>query len=381
MKLLHTADWHVGKTIKGLSRIDEHTRVLGDIVLIADTERVDAVIIAGDIYETASPGPDAEALVLRTLLDLRDTGARVFVIAGNHDNAARFDAVRPVFAAIDVDIMGTPLRPSDGGLLEFTTSDGTGVRIARLPFCSQRSVLRAQQLLGLDAAALAATYDERIRQLLQSLTEGFADDAVNLVVSHCMVTGAHLGGGERSAQTYLDYWVGAQAFPAHANYVALGHLHRTQSVNGPAPAWYSGSPIQVDFGERDEPNHALVVTAAPGHPSVVDHVEVAGARRLRTIRGTLDELASVGVADEYLRVVVTDPPRAGLADRARELLGEHVVEVRLEASVPTPAAGPSREQRAGRSPHELFAEFLGEQQIDDRRLGALFARLLDVVER
>ena len=312
---------------------------------------------------------------------LRDTGARVFVIAGNHDNAARFDAVRPVFAAIDVDVMGSPRRPIDGGVLEFTTNDGTGVRIARLPFCSQRSVIRAQQLLGLDAAALAATYDERVRQLVQSLTAGFGDDAVNLVVAHCMVTGAELGGGERSAQTYLDYWVGAQAFPAHANYVALGHLHRTQSVAGPAPAWYSGSPIQVDFGERDEPNHALLVTSAPGQPSVVDPVEVVGARRLRTLRGTVDELASISVADEYLRVVVTDPMRAGLADHVRDLFGEQVVEVRLESSVATPARGPSRDQRAGLSPHELFAEFLREQQIDDPRLGVLFARLLDEVDR
>ena len=106
MKLLHTADWHVGKTIKGQSRLDEHRAVLADIVRIADVERVDIVLIAGDVYETAAPNPDAEALVLRTLLDLRDTGANVVVLAGNHDNARRFEAVRPVFAALDVTVMG-----------------------------------------------------------------------------------------------------------------------------------------------------------------------------------------------------------------------------------------------------------------------------------
>ena len=72
---------------------------------------------------------------------------------------------------------------------------------------------------------------------------------MNIVTAHGMVTGAQLGGGERSAQTYMDYWIGAAAFPAHAHYVALGHVHRTQQIGGAAPIWYSGSPIQVDFGD------------------------------------------------------------------------------------------------------------------------------------
>src|SRR4029078_2569493 len=79
VKLLHTADWHVGKSIKGLSRLAEHEAVLADIVRVADAERLDVVVVAGDVYETTTPSPDAEALVLRTLLDLRETGARVVV--------------------------------------------------------------------------------------------------------------------------------------------------------------------------------------------------------------------------------------------------------------------------------------------------------------
>ena len=166
VKLLHTADWHVGKTIKGQSRLAEHRAVLADIVRIADTENVDVVLIAGDLYETAAPTPDAEALVLKTLLDLRDTGAHVIVISGNHDNAPRFEAVRPLFAALGVVVMGAPRRPADGGVVEVVGRSGDSVRVALVPFLSQRGIIRTEQLMGQDAGQNVATYDERMRQMV-----------------------------------------------------------------------------------------------------------------------------------------------------------------------------------------------------------------------
>ena len=121
MKLLHTADWHVGRTIRGRSRLDEHVAVLGEIVEIARRERVDLVAVVGDLFETASPPPEAEAVVYRTLLALAETGARVAVVAGNHDNARRLHAVAPVFeSAGAIHLVTEPTRPDDGGLWRFT---------------------------------------------------------------------------------------------------------------------------------------------------------------------------------------------------------------------------------------------------------------------
>ena len=379
MKLLHTADWHVGKTIKGQSRLAEHRAVLADIVRIADDEQVDVVLVVGDLYETAAPTPDAEALVLRTLLDLRDTGAQVIVIAGNHDNAARFEAVRPLFAALGVVVLGAPRRPGDGGVVEVTTRGGETVRVALVPFLSQRGIIRTEQLLGQDAGANVATYDERMRQMVGALCTPFADDAVNVIAAHCMVTGAALGGGERAAQTYMDYAIGAAAFPAHAHYVALGHLHRTQQIAGAAPIWYSGSPLQVDFGEVDAPNNVLVVGADRKSPAVVRPIAVSGGRPLRTMRGTVDELRALAgdSGDAYLRVYVDGPVRAGLAQDVREFLGDAVVEVRLGA--PPDRSRAARSQLTGQTPHELFAGYLENVGVEDPRLTALFAELLDEV--
>ncbi len=378
MKLLHTADWHVGKTIKGQSRLAEHKAVLADIVRIADTESVDVVLVAGDLYETAAPSPDAEALVLKTLLDLRETGAQVIVISGNHDNAPRFEAVRPVFAALGVVVMGAPRRPSDGGVVEVTGRDGDAMRVALVPFCSQRGIIRTEQLMGQDAGSNIATYDERMRRMVGALCEPFADDAVNVIAAHCMVTGASLGGGERAAQTYMDYAIGAAAFPAHAHYVALGHLHRTQQIAGVSPIWYSGSPLQVDFGEGDAPSNVLLVSATRNQPAVVRPVAVAGGRRLRTLRGTVDQLRAFAgdAGDAFLRVLVEGPTKAGLAEDVRELLGDSVVEVRLAAPADSPRSG-TRSKLAGQTPHELFAAYLEGVGVDDPRLNALFAELLD----
>jgi DNA repair protein SbcD/Mre11 len=380
MKFLHTSDWHVGKLLKGASRLDEHRRVLAEIADVARREAVDLIVVAGDVYESAAPTADAQAVAWRALLDLRDTGAKVVVIAGNHDNAHQFDALRPVMAELDITMLGLPVRPEAGGIIEVAGRAGDRACLALLPFCSQRYVVRAAELMTGDAASHAGSYAERMQALLHALSRDFSTDTVNIVVSHCMARGGRLGGGERDAQTVEPYWVSGTAFPS-AHYVALGHLHLTQEIPGAAPIWYCGSPIQVDFGEVEDDKHVLVVEAMPSQPAKVRAVKLETGERLAIVEGTLEELPARAAlqGDAYLRVVVHEPARAGLADEVRALLGERVVEVRLQ-----PADDEKRGRagegstRSNRSPHDLFRTFLAEAGYDDDRLVALFDRLLDV---
>lgn len=375
MKLLHTSDWHVGKRLKGESRLEEHAQVLTEIAAVARREAVDVIVVAGDVYESAAPAPDAQAVALRAILELRDTGAKVVVIAGNHDNPHQFEALRPVMAELDITMLGHPARPESGGFVEVTTRGEERVNLALLPFCSQRYIVRAAQLMTGDAAEYAGDYAERMRALLEVLTADFSGDAVNVIVAHCMARGGRLGGGERDAQTVEPYWVSGTAFPA-AHYVALGHLHLTQEIPGAAPIWYCGSPIQVDFGEEGDAKHVLVIEATPKTPAKVHPVALGSGVRLATAEGTLAELRALagGFGDAYLRVIAHEPARAGLADEVRALFGGRVVEVRLDSSVT--AAG-ERPRRTGRSAHDLFASYLAELSYDDDRLVALFDRLLD----
>jgi len=200
-------------------------------------------------------------------------------------------------------------------------------------------------------------------------------DTVNIVMAHAFVFGGELGGGERAAHFIDDYALSAQVFPATAGYVALGHVHRAQRIAGAAPIHYSGSPLQLDFGERPAAKAVTVVSLEPGLPAEVRSVELAQGRALRTVIGTVAELAAEAGSADWLRAVVREPTRAGLADEVRDLLGDGVVEVRIEDTATQ--APPRRSSRVGRSPQDLFGEFCTGRQIDDARLTARFAELLD----
>src|SRR3712207_1825700 len=148
MRLLHTADWHVGKTLKGVSRLDEQEQVLRQVVRVAREQEVDAVLVAGDLYDSAAPSAPAQRLVVRTLTALAGTGAAVIVIAGNHDHPGTLDAYRPFAGAAGVTLVGSPRTAEQGGVVEFRSRSGEPATVALLPFLSQRYAVRAAELVA-----------------------------------------------------------------------------------------------------------------------------------------------------------------------------------------------------------------------------------------
>ena len=379
MRVLHTADWHVGKTLKGHNRLDEQERVLREIVGVAREHEVDAVLVAGDLYDSAAPSAPAQQLVVRTLLGLASTGAEVIAIAGNHDHAPTLDAYRPLAGAAGITLVGSVRTAETGGVVEFTArSTGERATVAVLPFLSQRYAVRAAELLAHTPAEHTGAYDQQLREILSTLTAGFADDAVNLVLAHLTVLDGRMGGGERAAQSIFEYAVPATVFPVDAHYVALGHLHRRQRMAAPCPVHYCGSPYAVDFGEQENEPVVCLVEAAPGTPAAVTDIPVTSGRRLRTLRGTVAELAASAdqVGDAYLRVWVREPARAGLRAEVMAVL-PNALEVRIDpefATAPTESR-PSAGGGAARSPAELFREYLGTRGVDDPRVEQLFRRL------
>jgi exonuclease SbcD len=383
MKILHTSDWHVGKVLKGRDRSDEHEAVLRSIVQSARTEDVDLVLVAGDLFETATPAPKAQGLVMRALLALREDGRQVVAIAGNHDNANLIDSVyRPVLGELGLHVLGTPKAPGSGGTLHLTTRTGETAVVAALPFLSQRYAVRAAELLLHDAAEHALDYARRVAAILETLTAQFTPDGVNIVMAHATLLGGRRGGGERDVQTGFEYEIPSGVFPASAHYAALGHLHRQQEIPAPCPAFYSGSPLAVDFGEEANEPGALIVTAAPGRRADARHVDVTGSRPLRTLRGPLDYVIDEGekAGDTYLRVILAEKARAGLGDLVREKL-PNALEVQLDDAHrqrPGTQSGGKR-SRVGRSPAQLFGDYLAEQDVADERVERMFAELLEDV--
>lgn len=381
MKLLHTSDWHVGKTLKGRSRLDEQKAVLAEIVELAIEHEVDAVLIAGDVYENVSPTADAQKLVITTLLRLARAGIEVIAIAGNHDHGPTFEAYRPLMRTAGIRLIGSP-RPADqGGVLRFRArSTGEEAVLATLPFLSQRYAVRAAEVITQTPAENVGAYDQMIRDVLANLTQEFGDQTVNLAMAHLTVLGGRLGGGEREAQSIMEYSVPAAIFPIDAHYVALGHLHRRQSVPAAAPVHYSGAPLAVDFGEQDNTNVVCLIEVAPDTPARVTDLPIRSGRRLRTVTGTVEQLLADPSAygEDFLRVRVTQAAYAGMREHLLEAL-PNALEIRLDPqfSASPHADAARRTPAAARTPAELFADYCTSASVDDPRLNRLFDQLHD----
>jgi DNA repair protein SbcD/Mre11 len=322
--------------------------------------------------------------VVQTVLRLRQTGAEVIVIAGNHDHGPTFEAYRPLMGEIGITLAGIVRSPEKGGLVRFAArSDGADSQVAILPFLSQRYAIHAAEIVANTPSENARAYDEMVRQIVTSLTSGFSADTVNIVMSHVTCVGGVFGGGERPAQSIFEYSVPASIFPVSAHYVALGHLHRRQTLPAQAPVHYSGSPLAVDFGEQDNTSVVCLVEASSGIPARVTDIPITSGRRLRTVHATLAELEALasGFGDDYLRVYLREPTRAGLRDETAAILPD-ALEVRIdpEFAPPSPAKrSSSGEATAARTPAQLFADYCATRNVSDPRVAALFGELHDEV--
>jgi exonuclease SbcD len=198
-------------------------------------------------------------------------------------------------------------------------------------------------------------------------------DTVNVVTGHLMVYGASRGGGERESHIF-GYAIPPQAFPGSLSYVALGHLHRQQRIPASAPVWYSGSPLQLDFGETGDHKGVLIVDVEAGKPASVEPVALSSGVRLVQVGGTLEQVLSMSAEldDAYVKVVLDEPGRAGLNDEVRAAIPGAV-----EVNITRTENGQPRERvaRAGRKPIELFESYLESRQVDDPAVIQLFREL------
>ena len=382
MRILHTGDWHIGKTLARRPRIEEARDALEGVVSIAVEREVDAVLVCGDVFEHLSPSPDAEELVYDALLHFERERIPVVLLAGNHDHPHRWRAIEPLLARFSVYVVPEVRRPEEGGIIELPARDGsTSAQIAVLPWVTERRLIGAAELMGL-AGQPYQTYASEVARLLEALCAPFDPTKCNVLAAHLYVSGAIPAGSERQLTIGDLFAVAPQAIPATAQYVALGHVHRPQRVPGVgAPARYAGSLLQLDFGEAGQEKSLVLVELSPGKPAKVEEIPFKAGRQLIDVRGTLDELEqyAAAVGDAYLRVyLVCERPQPGLGDQVREIL-PNALEVRLEYE---------RKDGDGRrsdlkqlTPRQLFERYYGERYGAEAQgeLLNLFDRLLDEV--
>lgn len=374
MKIVHTSDWHVGKTLRGRSRADEHRAALAEIAEITRQEQADLVIVAGDLFDSAAPTAESENIVYRSLLDLSSTGARVAIVAGNHDNERRLQAVQPLLELGSVVTRAVAAE----GLFTFTSSDGEPASLALLPWVPKHQIEKVEHVLSLDPSELLQHYAERVKRIIERLCAPMTGDAVNILAAHMSMPLDDPGEEVRQAHLF-DYAVSAAAFPASLHYVALGHYHRPIDVGGPCPIHYCGSPLWLGFPRQEhegDDKGINIIDATPGKPAQIRFRPLTSGRRLRTLRGSLAELEQQAGAygEDYLRIFVRDQARAGVAQQVREWF-PHCVDVSMDTGFMNEDPD-ERPSRAGKSPKELFHDYLTERHAVDERVEALFDELL-----
>jgi DNA repair protein SbcD/Mre11 len=356
MRFLHTADWHVGKPLRGRSRMDEFAAALDAVAQTAVEAKVDAVLLGGDVFDSPAPPPEAEKLVYDFLARLLPERIACVVIAGNHDHPKKLMALSRLLEGLGIHVRAEVRPAGEGGVVALRSRDGSEeARVAVLPFVPERKIVDACQVMGPEDEWYKA-YAARIERILDYLTRGLTPSTVNVVLAHLLVDGARVGAGERPLHLGQIYGVNPQQLPSRVQYIGLGHLHRPQEILAPARTLYSGSLISLDFGETEQEKRVVVVEARPGRAPSVESVPITAGRPLRDLSGTFEELArrAPEVEGAFLRVAVrVEGPVPGLAERVKEML-PGAVEVTLDYPRVAVPAAPSNLSMA---PVELFGEF------------------------
>lgn len=287
MKILHTADWHLGKNLEGLSRMDEQEQFLEDFVHIVKDNNIDLVIIAGDVYDSSNPPARAEKMFYDTLKKISANGERMtLVISGNHDNSERLVAAGPLAREHGIMMVGTPksvievgeygknkVLNSGEGFVELDINGEKSV-ILTVPYPSEKRLNEVLYGAMDETEERVKSYSDRIRTLFDSLKENFKDDTINLVVSHLFAIGAENTGSERNIELGGSFIVDKECFPKEAQYVALGHIHKPMILPGTnKKIRYAGSPLQYNKKEISFEKKCFVVEVKAGEDANIDEIK------------------------------------------------------------------------------------------------------------
>lgn len=367
MKLIHTADLHIGKSVCEHSMLDEQRFILANILEVVATEKPDALLIAGDVYDKSVPSAEAVAVLDEFLVQLSKTGTKVFVLSGNHDSAERIAFGGRIMA--DRGVYMSPVY--SGAFMPVTLKDELGeVDVWMLPFVRPATVRAC--LESDDDRAQVTDYTSATRMAIAQMK--FADGRRNVLLAHQFVTGAERSDSEESVGG-LDN-VDASVFEGF-DYVALGHIHKPQNVAkdaaGVARVRYSGTPLKYSLSEKDHKKSLTVVELGGKTQSgladiSVREIPLKPAHDVREIRGTFAELVSPEYQrkqvaeglklDDYVYVKLTD--ENDVPDAALKLRGIYPNLMMLDYDNER-----TRNQRITvgdtkveqRTPMELFGEF------------------------
>ncbi len=329
MRLIHTSDWHLGRKLKGVDRTSEIALALEEILKYAQEFEVDAVLVAGDIFDVPNPTTEAERVAYDFFYKLNQLSIPSVAIAGNHDSANRIDSLAHLLSLAGVRALGRPRIAEEGGVVSIDTANGK-LCVGAMPFASERRLLAAEDIWNKDAVEQRNDYKTLVTYVLQNLANAFKTDAVNVMMAHMTVDGAKFTGSEAAFYSGSVYSLSGQSIPSECQYVGLGHIHRPQQIANAAPTYYAGSLIQVDFGEVNEVKGFNLIEVEVGRPAKVQFQPLTCQKPLKRVECHIDHLDEHLEAHQdyvgYLKfAIAVDTPPIGLADRVRKACPQTVM--------------------------------------------------------
>ena len=402
MRILHTSDWHLGQHFMGKSRQAEHQALIDWLLTQVDEHAVDAVLVAGDIFDTGTPPSYARELYSQLVVRLHTAGVSLLLLGGNHDSVATLGESRELLACLSATVIGAASDDAPAQVLVLPRRDGQpGCIVCAIPFIRPRDVLQSQAGQSAEdkqqslQAAIQGHYGAVHATALSRQTELATELGHKLPL---IATGHLTTVGASTSESVREIYVGAlEAFPTSAfppvDYIALGHIHRPQLVGGLAHIRYCGSPIPLSFDEARQQKEVLLVDLDADGLKAVTVLPVPRFQGLVAVSGNLVGLpAAIGTAaaqgtrdfPAWLEVtVLEDDYLADLPERIQAIaegLPVEVLRIRRQRSNATARLAAEASERLDElSPHEVFARRLAQEELADDMQQALNERFRGIV--
>ncbi|HEA31182.1 MAG TPA: exonuclease subunit SbcD [Leeuwenhoekiella sp.] len=290
MKILHTADWHLGKKLHKHDLYEDFDLFVNWLHDLIKQKKISLLLVSGDVFDLANPSSGARQQYYRTLMKLRDLDCTVIITGGNHDSPDMLNAPRELLKALDVHVLGG--LPADLGecLIPIYSKQGElELIVAALPYLRDADLRKNTE---------ASSYEDRLEQMRAGIKTTF-DQAAQLstelypkvpilAMAHLFTAGIETSASERDIQIGNQAAFSASQFGDHFKYIALGHIHKPQRVNAQVPTYYSGSPLPLSFSERSDDKRVLLLDTA--HSWTPESIAVPSFRKLLKISGPLERL-------------------------------------------------------------------------------------------
>lgn len=383
MKILHTSDWHLGRSLYGRKRYEEFESFLMWLSSLIEEQAIDTLLVAGDVFDNQAPGNRAQELYYNLLHRLAASSCRhVVIISGNHDSAAFLNAPREVLRYLNIHVLGSITGvPGDEILLLKDNQDNPELIVCAVPYLRDRDIRRVESGETLEdkerklMLGIHQHYQQVCRQA-KRMQEQLNKPVPLVVMGHLFAAGGRTVEGDGVRELYVGSLarVGADTFPEYIDYLALGHLHVAQKVNGADHRRYCGSPLAMSFGEvGQEKSVCILEFTETGTEPVVSCMKVPVFQELEQVRGDMQaillriEELKACKSKAWLEIVYEGQEVMG---SLRKILDEAVKDSALEIL----------RIKNHRGQNDLINEADGDQTLDDIEVVDVFHRLLEAYQ-